>query len=210
MQGHQFSAYEYLTFIFPGATLIFIVFFGWNGWPYGEPGAGALIGLASASFLIGHALAALANWFESVWWGHRPGTSVSSTQGLFGKGGLYNAQEEKEIEDAFARAFPQLDGTQNRFRAAYSKAQEGPVARKIQVFVDQIGFYRSMATSTALGIPIVAIYGLAGRDHLPWFLWIPALGLATLAFVLRYRRFWIRTGDYVVRDMIVRINSDSE
>lgn len=208
MQGHRFSAYEYLTFIFPGATVTFVAFFGWNGWPYEEPGAGAIIGLVSVSFLVGHALAALANWVEPVWWGNRPGRAVSSTQGLFGTGGLYNPREEKEIQDVLARAFPQLEGTQNRFRAAYSRAQEGPLGGKIQTFVEQIGFYRSMAASTALGIPIVGAYCVTGRDHLPCVLWIPALGIATFAFVLRYRRFWIRTGDYVVRDVIVRNNKD--
>ncbi len=208
MQGHRFSAYEYLTFIFPGATLIFVVFFGWNGWPYGEPGAGTIIGLVSVSFVVGHALAAFANWLEPVWWGQRPGGVVATTQGLFGQGGLYNTREEKEIEDAVAQAFPQLDGRQNRFRAAYTRAQEGPLGGKIQTFVDQIGFYRSMATSTALGVPIVAAYCISGRDHLPCVLWGPALGIATLAFVLRYRRFWIRTGDYIVRDVILRKNND--
>ncbi len=210
MQGHRFSAYEYLAFIFPGASLIFVVFFGWYGWPYGDPGAGAIIGLVSASFVVGHALAAFANWLEPVWWGQRPGRVVASTQGLFGRRGLYNTQEEKEIEDALARAFPRLEGMPNRFRTAYSRAQEGPLGSKIQTFVDQIGFYRSMAASTALGIPIVVAYCISGRDHLSCVLWIPALCIATLAFVLRYRRFWIRTGDYVVRDVIVRDNRDSK
>lgn len=158
--------------------------------------------------MVGHVLAAFANWLEPVWWGQRPGGVVATTQGLFGRRGLYNSREEKEIEDAVVRAFPQLDGTQNRFRAAYTRAQTGPLGGKIQTFVDQIGFYRSMATSTALGVPIVAAYCLSSRDHLPCALWIPALGIATLAFVLRYRRFWIRTGDYIVRDVIVRNKND--
>lgn len=53
--------------------MLFVVVYGWSGWPYGEPWAGAILGLSMASFMVGHGLAAFANFFQRVWWGHLPG-----------------------------------------------------------------------------------------------------------------------------------------
>lgn len=193
-----FSAYEYLTFLIPGAVLGFTAFYGWNGWPYGEPGAGSIIGIAFGSFIIGHFIAAFSNWLESFWWGKLPGQRVSSVQGLFGKGGVFSQPDEESIRKLLADQYPQLHDLQAQFTAAYVGAQAGPLSRKLQAFVEQIGFYRSMAAVSLLSAAMLAIFGALGREHLPGQLWLPIFTIGTVLFAVRYRRFWRRVGEYVI------------
>src|SRR6266496_3784436 len=147
MDRPSLSPYQYLTFLLPGALVLFVFVFGWNGWPYGDPGAGPILGLSAAAFMIGHALAALANYFQPAWWGHLPGRRLLSSEGLFDRGGRY-ADTQQEVSAAFEEAFPSMGTFEARFGVAYAEAQAGPLGPKLQALVEQIGYYRSMATAS--------------------------------------------------------------
>lgn len=207
MQSHRFSPYEYLTFIFPGITLLATLVYGWEGWPYGEPGLASFLGIVAAGFVTGHLVTALANWLEPVYWRDRPGQRVSSVKGLTGGGALYNEEEWKRVQEVLADLHPQLNNLENQFRVEYSLALKGPLGARLQTFVDQIGFYRAMATASAGSLVAVSAFAISGREHLPAPLWIPIFFVATLAFAARYRRFWTRLGDYVIREAISRKES---
>lgn len=203
MTQPKYSVYEYLTFVIPGGVILAATIYGWKGWPFGEPGVIAAAGLVVAAFISGHALASVANWLEPMWWRRRPGSTVSSSAGLFGEGGLYDADEEKTLRNLFRKAFPELSGFENQWRAAYSVALRGPLGSRLQIMVDQIGFYRSMAAASLLCGLLILAFELGGKAHLPLLPWLPITAVTTLAFALRYRRFWTRLGDYVVREVVV-------
>lgn len=204
MQGHKFSPYEYLSFIFPGLTLGATVVYGWRGWPYGDPGLATFLALVSAAFIVGHLVTAVANWVEPLYWGEKPGGRVPSAQGLAGDGCLYDDEEWQRIEETFARLHSRLSSFENRFRVEYSMALKGDLGDRLQTFVDQIGFYRAMATASAGSVFVVTAYTISGRVHMPLIIWGPIFLFAAVAFAARYKRFWTRLGDYVVREAMIR------
>lgn len=203
MDKMTLSPYQYLTFLLPGGLVLFAVVYGWKGWPYGEPGAGAILGLSVASFMVGHALAALANFFQASWWGHRPGSRLQSSEGLFDKAGRY-AGTKDQVTKAFDSVYPNVSNFEAQFGIAYLEAQAGPLAPKLQAFVEQIGYYRSMATASALSLGLVLIFNALDRDHLPLFPWVPIFIASTLLYAYRFRRFWRYVGEYVVADVLRR------
>ena len=201
MEG-RFSAYEYLTFILPGALVLATAFYGWHGWPYGDISGSMVIGVIAASFFIGHVIAAIANWFQPVLWGHLPGGRLSSSEGLFvAKKGPW-ASSEQEVREAFKAAFPVAVDFESQFKLAYAKAQVGPLGPRLQTFVEQIGFYRSGALACGLCLATVIVFTLMGRSHLHVCFWGPLFLFSLLAFAYRFRRFWVYLGDYVVRDVL--------
>jgi hypothetical protein len=203
MDRPSLSPYQYLTFLLPGALVLFVFVFGWNGWPYGEPGAGAILGLSAAAFMIGHALAAIANYFQASWWGHLPGSRLQSSEGLFDEGGRY-AVTQQAVTTAFEEAFPSVKTFEAQFGVAYAEAQAGPLGPKLQAIVEQIGYYRSMATASALSLVVVVVFYSLGHRHLPLLLWTPLFLLLTLLNAYRFRRFWRYVGEYVVADVLRR------
>ncbi len=203
MDRPSLSPYQYLTFLLPGALVLFVVGYGWNGWPYGDPGAGAVLGLSAAAFMIGHALAAIANYFQASWWGHLPGSRLQSSEGLFDKRGRY-AGAQQEITRALEESFPSVPTFEAQFGIAYAEAQAGPLGPKLQALVEQIGYYRSMATASALSLVLVVVFSSMGHRHLPLLLWTPLFLFLTLLYAYRFRRFWRYVGEYVVADVLRR------
>lgn len=203
MDKTTLSPYQYLTFLLPGGLVLFAVVYGWNGWPYGEPGAGAILGLSVAAFMVGHTLAALANFLQASWWGHRPGSRLQSSEGLFDKGGRY-ASTKDEVIKAFDALYPTVSTFEAKFGIAYAEAQAGPLAPKLQSLVEQIGFYRSMAAASAISLGLVLIFNALDHEHLPLFPWVPTFIVTTLLYGYRFRRFWRYVGEYVVADVLRR------
>ena len=56
-----------------------------------------------------------------------------------------------------------------------------------------------MSTATAVSAVATCAYAIAGRDWLPAAIWVPVYVVATLLFAYRYRRFWRRFADAVIR-----------
>lgn len=201
MEKTTLSAYRYLTFLLPGALLLFVSLYGWNGWPYGEPGAGALLGLSAASYMIGHVLVAIANYFQPVWWWQPPGGRLESSQGLFDKPGRY-AKSKDAVLAAFGKWYPQVTGFDAQFGIAYQEAQKGPLGAKLLSIVEEIGYYRSMATASAICFVLVLAFNLLGRHHLPLFPWLPIFLGSCAAHAYRFRRFWRYTAEYVTGEVL--------
>lgn len=201
MEKTSLSPYRYLTFLLPGALLLFVILYGWSGWSYGEPGAGALLGLSIASFVTGHVLAAVANFFQPIWWGHAPGSRLKSMEGLFDKAGRY-ADSRAEVLAAFNKQHPQVSNFEAQFGAAYQAAQKGPLAAKLLSMVEEIGYYRSMATASAVSCLLLVIFNCLDHHHLPLWPWLTVFVLSTGAHAYRFRRFWRYVGEYVTGEVL--------
>lgn len=193
------SIYDSLSFVLPGGTVLFTTVYGWNGWPYPEPGATAAIGLLAAAFVVGHLNAALAAFLELLAWRHRPGQPMSSTWGLFGPGGVYTAAEQDAIKAEMAAKLERQERFQVLFNLGYTTLQHAGKDEQLKIFNQQLGFYRNMSTATAVSAVATCAYAIAGRDWLPAAIWAPIYVVATLLFAYRYRRFWRRFADAVIR-----------
>lgn len=209
MEKTTLSAYRYLTFLLPGALILATAVYGWSGWPYGEPGAGVLLGLSAASYISGHVMVSIASFLQRIWWLQPPGGRLKSSQGLFDKNGRY-ADNKDAVLKAFNRSYPQISGFEAQFGVAYQEAQKGPLAPKLLAFVEEIGYYRSMATACAICLTLVVIFNWAGRDHLPIELWVPILVVSTVAHAYRFRRFWRYVAEYVTGEVLQKNASSQE
>jgi hypothetical protein len=194
-----YSGYEFLGFVLPGLLVASVAYFGWNGWPHGEPGPVALLGITTLGYLSGHVVAALANWLEPLAWGRRPGSRPSSLDGLRGRNGKY-----ANVTDQQLREWLDPDGEadlQRAFDLAYSRARATDLKKVLDLYNEQIGFYRNTATASMLALVIVAAYQFVpeSAETLPLALAGPLLALAGVSFTVRYRRFWARFGDSVIR-----------
>lgn len=97
-----------------------------------------------------------------------------------------------------------------QFGIAYADAQTGPLGPKLQALVEQIGYYRSMATASALSLAFVVVFNSLDHRHLPLFPWVPLFVLSTLLHAYRFRRFWRYVGEYVVADVLRRLGPLSD
>jgi hypothetical protein len=197
-----FTLYDYLSFLLPGGTVLFAAFYGYFGWPYPEPGTTGLLGIGAACFVVGHVVAAAASFFEPLIWLKRPGSRQDPTWGMFGEGGTYDESERTEIEDQFRTRFGALP-FQTAYRRGYTLLQHEGKDETLQVFNRQLGFYRNMTVATVIALLVVVGYNAGGRRELPLEVWGPLFVLAAVLFAYRYRRFWRRFGDGVVRGVSV-------
>jgi hypothetical protein len=195
---NPYTAYEYLSFILPGGLITSTAFYGYFGWPYDEPGATYLVGILAVSFVVGHINAGIASWLEPVIWFESPGGRTDPTWGMFTARGPYSDQDRERIEEVVCREF----GDPN-FRVAYNLAATEMRRRGEAGFLDilnsQIGLYRNLGVASVLATCIVAYFNMAGWHHLPALPWVAVLPAAAVVFFYRYRRFWVRYGDCVVR-----------
>jgi hypothetical protein len=194
---NPFSAYEWLSFLIPGGVFLFAAFYGWKGWPYPEPGAAVLTGILAASFAVGHAVAAVASWLEPVIWLHLPGTRQNPEWGMFGSGGTYDDAERVLVVADLRVRYGDVD-FRTGYNLAYTELRQAGNDAALAIVNQQIGFYRNMSMSAAAGTLIVVGYWAVGRDALP-VAWALFLGTAAILFAYRYRRFWRRFGDEVIR-----------
>ena len=90
-----FTLYEYLTFIVPGGSVLFVAIYGWYGWPWHDPGATALIGIIAAGFVVGNLLSAIGTWLEPLLTGGHPGGRPNGLWGQFGAGDKYSGRQSE-------------------------------------------------------------------------------------------------------------------
>lgn len=200
MEKATLSTYRYLTFLLPGALVLGVVVYGWIGWPYGEPGAGALLALTARSYMTGHIVVAIANYFQPIWWGNRPGGRLQSSEGLFDKAGRYSESRDKVLA-AFNSKYPKVDEFEAQFGIAYQEAQKGQLGPKLLSMVEEIGYYRSMATASVICFMLVILFNVCGHDHLELLPWAPLFIVSAIAHAYRFRRFWRYVGEYVTGEV---------
>jgi hypothetical protein len=193
-----FNAYEYFSFLFPGAVVTASWYYGTMGLPQAEPGAGASLAFVAVAFLVGHAVAAIASWLEPVIWRQRPGSKTDPTWGMFGRGGTYEESERQGIAADFERRFPSIP-----FKSAYhigrTELQQLGKDSQLKIMDQQIGFYRNSAFSSILAAAIVLITWRLGYNHFVVVPWLAVFLSMAVLFTYRYRRFWRIFGDNVVR-----------
>ncbi|MGI5322044.1 hypothetical protein [Actinomadura nitritigenes] len=194
------SIYEYISFIMPGGAILAMILFGFEVAPTKvNPSATLLIILTAVAFLIGHLNVAIANFLQPLAWGKRPGSWPSSTAGLFGRFGRYNEADKEYIEKVFERLFPEMSNFQKRFNLGYSILRQEQLDGHLQVLNQQIGFYRNMTSAVIISIGTAIAAHITGHQRISLALWCPLLLIAASLFLMRYRRFWVRFGDEVIR-----------
>lgn len=201
---NPYSVYDYLAFILPGSTLIFVSIYGWYGWPWGEPGASLLLGIVAAGFIVGNALAALGSWIEPMMLGARPGSYPDGLWGQFAVGDRYAGRKE-EIAGRFTTSFG--GELSVAYRLAQTELRNSGKGVELDRLNSQIGFYRGMSVAWLGTILVESAYAIFWNTHLLPGLWIPFFTVMFVLFVYRFRRFWRRYGDYVIREVLLMSNA---
>jgi hypothetical protein len=197
--AERLSLYDYLSFVLPGATILFVAIYGYDGWPRAEPGAAATLGLVAGAFVIGYLNAAIGNWIEAVFLGSRPGARPDPLWGTLTGKSRYSADEQKVFEETLHDRYGEGVPLRTCYRLAYTELQQRELAGQLHVMNQHIGFSRGMATACGIAFAIEAGLAATVGSHLEAGLWLPLLGGASIAFVSRYRRFWAWFGDNVLR-----------
>lgn len=196
----KLDVYQYISSILPGGLVLAAVLYGFEVVPAkASPSATVLILLTAVAFTVGHLNVAVATFIQPLAWGHWPGKWLSSTAGLFGKRGRYDEVQQQIIEKQFERLFPDVRDFQQRFNVGYTLLRQEQLDGHLQTLNAQIGFYRNMATAVVVSIGVVIAATVAGHDRLDLRTWAPLFSVALLLLTSRFRRFWVRFGDEVVR-----------
>lgn len=194
------TLYDYLGFVIPGGLVVATVAYGFQLAPIdAAPSAPGLTMLTAAAFIVGHVNAALANYLQPVAWWQRPGQRLGSSVGLFGRRGLYDAQQQADIEQHFATRFPNARDFQQQFNLGYTTLRQKGLDKAAQIMNQQIGFYRNMAAGVLVSLVVLIAATVRGHDILRLWLWVPLAVAAEALFVFRFRRFWARFGNEIVR-----------
>lgn len=199
----RFSAYEYLGFVVPGGLVCVVAFYGGYGWPYDEPGATYLVGIVAAAFVVGHLVAGLANLVCGLAWRRLPWHEPDSYEGAFKKGQYLEGRTEADVLATFKERVGDHRDLNRSFKAAAKIMHVEGRANRLDVFNQQIGFYRN--TATACGICLLLVVGYevqaATIAPLPAPIWAPVFIVSVLVFTRRYRRFWKLYGREVWLDV---------
>jgi len=193
-----YSIYDYLTFIFPGATVLLVTEYGWFGWRWHDPGGTALVGILAAAFVVGNVIAGISTWIEPVFFHGRPGSNPDGLWGQFGRNDRHASQRDA-IEALFHARYGS-NNLANGYALARTEVRNSALhGEGLKTLNQQIGFYRGM-TVAALAAAILEIaFAIGWHTHLFPGVWIPVLLGSFLVFLYRYRRFWRWYGDYVIR-----------
>ena len=207
--AERLSLYDYLAFVVPGATILFVAVYGYDGWPRGEPGGAGTLGLVAASFVVGYINAAIGNWLEPVLLGGRPGAWPSSLWGTLRGPSRYDEADRAVIERALMNRYPGVS-PEVAFRLAYTELQQSGRDGPLKLMNQHLGFTRGMATASLVGLTLNVGFALTAGTRLPILIWGPVLALGAFAFIARYRRFWRHFGDHVLRGMMTTASSAAE
>src|SRR5262245_16696411 len=127
----RLSLYDYLSFVLPGALILFVATYGDGGWPRGEPGAAAFAGLVAAAFLVGYLNAALGNAAEALVLGERPGGRADPLWGTLGAHSTYTDEEKAAAtEHLLARYGPPLTSA---YRLGYTELSQTDRDGRLQI-----------------------------------------------------------------------------
>lgn len=203
----RLTLYDYLSFVLPGALILFVAVYGDSGWPRGEPGAAATLGLVAAAFVIGYLNAALGNLVESVMLGGKPGGRADPLWGTLGDHSTYTDQEKAAATSALENRYGVPVAM--AYRMAYTELSQTDRDCRLQIMNQHLGFARGMATACAIGFVIELGLVIVDGSHLPAELWLPLLAAGTGAFTYRFRHFWRRFGDHVLRAAMVLQRDDA-
>ena len=131
--------------------------------------------------------------------GRSPPVGVSPRRFRPGDHGTYpEAERERVLGDLRARYGRGVDLLRG-YGLAHTELQQTGKDEPLNIANENIGFYRNMTVACLASAGVVVGYALVGRDALAPVAWVPIFLAATFVFAARYRRFWRRFGDYVIR-----------
>lgn len=192
-----YSAYDYLAFVIPGG-IVLLQFTVGVGHAIGDPGAGAILLLLAAAFLVGHAVAAIASRLQPLAWGHRPGRPPDPLWGL-GGGRPYSAEEitglKQELEARYGTGLTLL----RLYQLAYTEIQHVGKDARLVTINSQIAFYRNAAVGLLIAAGLALVLQVTGRSTIDAWLTVPVYVFGAALFLDRYRAFWSQFADNVVR-----------
>lgn len=194
------SVYDYMSFILPGGVVILAGWYSLTEAKYAEPGAFAAILIGIAAYVIGQAVAAVWNWFEPVAWGHWPFSRVDRTWGLIGDHGTYTTAEGATITAVFQKRYGS-GAFATDYDLGYAEIQQSGHGDFLAIMNQQIGLFGHLCMACGIGLVMVATTKLPYQPTGLSIAFAVVLALGVLLFGLRYRYFWKRFGDQVVRQV---------
>jgi len=194
-----YSAYDYLAYIIPGGMVVGGLQVAIWGWPTNEPSTSALVLLLGLAFIVGHLVATVAAWAQSIVWGHRPGLRPDPLWGVKGSRGVYTNDEWAIVVRQFEARYGTGYTDSRLYQLAYTDLQQQGLEGRLTSLNSQIGFARNAGTALVI---MAAVHAGAAQGFEParsTLILIPAYLVAAAVFVGRYRRTWQQFGDNVVR-----------
>ena len=194
------SVYDYLSYIVPGAVVVTAWWYGFIGARYQEPGVFASIALVIAAYVVGLAVAAIWYWAEPAIWWHRPFARLDKTWGLIGARGAYPDDQREAIESTFAKRYRSGDFGTN-YDLGYTEIQESGKGDYLLIFNQQLGLLGHLSAACLLGGLVLVFAVIVRSTSVSALTWAIGLLVGSALFGARYRYFWKRIGDQVVRQV---------
>ena len=198
----QLTLYDYVSYVVPGGLLLFVIVYGYDGWPRAEPGSSGLIGIIAAAFVVGHVVAVVGTWVEAAFLGGRPGRRPDPLWGTLGDRSRYSDEERAELRQRLLERYGDVE-VAVAFRLGQTELQQAGKDGPMKVATQHLGFARGLATAALLALVVDVVLAIASGTHLPLVLWIPVLCGVAVACVVRYRRAWRQFGDHLIRGVAV-------
>ncbi len=172
-----------------------------NGWPLPELSAAEIVIWTAAAFVVGHVVASIASLIQPWFLGRRLGAHDIKLWGLFGSAGIYDEEEERQVQAEFRTRFGDESSFSKLYDLGYTRLQQLDEDGYLQMLNTQIGFYRNMAVAMAASALATAAAWLIGQGK-PYSLAAMTFIAIAAVYVWRLRRFWRRFGYAVCRGVL--------
>ncbi|MHB8394343.1 MAG: hypothetical protein ACYDC5_07555 [Candidatus Dormibacteria bacterium] len=192
-----YTIYNYLGSILPGAAIIAAALGGWLGIPRTEPGGSLVVGLIAASFVVGQLNSAVGVLLYPMLWAQKPGTKVSSVNGLCQRFGA--ADYATMLSALKSRLHLDNLSDDSVFSVLYSKLLQTPLSTMLATLNQEIAFYRNMFSATIIASLILLAAFLSGRRFVDLEVWLPILAICAVILGAQARRFWVHFGAHVLQ-----------
>jgi uncharacterized membrane-anchored protein len=194
------SVYDYLSYIVPGAVVLTAGWYAFLGAKYQEPGVFASIALVVLAYVAGLAVAAIWYWAEPILWRHPPLSRLDRTWGLIGRHGVYPEEQRNAIQSTFAGRYRAEDFATN-YDLGYAEIQESEKGNYLLIFNQQLGLLGHLAAACVIGSVLIVVAVVLGTASVYALWWAVVLCGGSGLFAARYKYFWKRIGDQVVRQV---------
>ena len=210
MDNPQYNFYEFLSYIFPGFTLLGVIVYLLSKYNVSIPEYldllntwwGMVIFIALA-FMVGHLLQGISNPIETIiyklkWKGYPSEKLLREDDSHFSK--EYKQLLHQKISNLFKlsnKATPQ-----ELFYSCYLFLIQKGVGRRIERFLAMHGFYRGMMVACGISTVLFCLLFLRTREIHLAIATIVFL-FSTVIFYRRFLRFSIRFADAVYKEFFV-------
>jgi hypothetical protein len=194
----QLTLYDYLTFVLPGGVVIASITIAYSGWPWPRPDATSLVLLTGAAFVVGYAIAGVANFLEPAFLGSVPGRRADPLWGtLTGPSRL-----KPDVQQLYRRALLVRYGATDEddcYRRGVTELRQKQLVPMLATFNQHLGFSRGMAVASTVSTVGLLVCTALGHHHVLVGFWCGLGVVGTVLFIYRFRRFWRWYGESVLR-----------